>query len=58
MFWIAGGVRCAVVLMLFHNRPVRAAMGSVIVNSGVMVSLGGFDVAQTCNFTFLEGWAE
>ena len=31
----------AVVLtMLFHNRPVKAAMGSVIVNGGVQLSGG------------------
>ena len=26
--------------MLFHNRPVKAAMGSVIVNGGVRLSGG------------------
>ena len=26
--------------MLFHNRPVKAAMGSVIVNGGVQLSDG------------------
>ena len=26
--------------MLFHNRPVKAAMGSVIVNGGVQLSGG------------------
>ena len=38
--------------MLFHNRPVRADMGSVIVIvecDGVVVKFGWF---QTCNFTF------
>ena len=28
------------VRMLFHNRPVKAAMGSVIVNGGVQLSGG------------------
>ena len=27
-------------VMLFHNRPVKAAMGSVIVNGGVRLSGG------------------
>ena len=29
-----------VIKMLFHNRPVKAAMGSVIVNGGVRLSGG------------------
>ena len=29
-----------ILVMLFHNRPVKAAMGSVIVNGGVQWSDG------------------
>ena len=32
--------------MLFHNRPVKAAMGSVIVNGGVQLS-GGKSLVDT-----------
>ena len=32
--------------MLFHNRPVKAAMGSVIVNGGVQLS-GGKSLVNT-----------
>ena len=32
--------------MLFHNRPVKAAMGSVIVNGGVQLS-GGKSLVTT-----------
>ena len=43
--------------MLFHNRPVKAAMGSVIVNGGVQLnawSVWGFlGKAPNCLFTFL-----
>ena len=39
--------RCAKdVSMLFHNRPVKAAMGSVIVNGGVQLS-GGKSLVNT-----------
>ena len=33
-------------VMLFHNRPVKAAMGSVIVNGGVQLS-GGKSLVNT-----------
>ena len=32
--------------MLFHNRPVKAAMGSVIVNGGVQL-IGGKSLVDT-----------
>ena len=35
-----GGVAGDEEAMLFHNRPVKAAMGSVIVNGGVRLSGG------------------
>ena len=34
------------IAMLFHNRPVKAAMGSVIVNGGVQLS-GGKSLVDT-----------
>ena len=41
--------------MLFHNRPVKAAMGLVIVNGGVQLS-GGKSLDESKLATLL--WAE
>ena len=43
--------------MLFHNRPVKAAMGSVIVNGGVQLS-GGKSLVNTKLVTLHFGLAQ
>ena len=43
--------------MLFHNRPVKAAMGSVIVNGGVQLS-GGKSLVNTKLVTLHFGLGE